>query len=135
MQSPAARKYRKLNLIVMTGYLILFSVADYVAYRIHPTGIALWTLAVLPVLPFLGAISLTGQYLRNEKDEYKRDLAVRCLLWGTAGIVMVNLFAGFLHIFGWQGQFFPLSEFFVFLGFVAAAKLSYRVANKVPVDE
>ncbi|WP_158823212.1 hypothetical protein [Granulicella sp. S156] len=135
MKSPAARKYMRRNLIVMSGYLVLFSVVDFVAYRIHPTGIVLWVLAALPVLPFLGAISLTGQYLRNEKDEYKRDLVVRCLLWGTAGMVIANLFSGFLHIFGWKGQFFPFSELFALYVFALAAKLSYRVANRVPADE
>jgi hypothetical protein len=135
MLSPVARKFRKTNFIVMTGYLVLFSVADYVAYRIQPTGIVLWMLAALPALPILGSIFLMGQYLRNEKDEYKRDLAVRCLLWGTAGMVIVNMFSGFLHIFGWKGQFFPFSEFFVFGLLAFVAKISYRAANRVPADE
>ena len=134
MRSLAARKYMKTNYIVMTGYLVVFSVADYVAYRVHPTGIVLWMLAALPALPFVGAISVTGQYLRNEKDEYKRDLAVRCLLWGTAGIVIVNLFSSFLRLFGWTGHFFPFSEFYVFLLLALVAKISYRAANRVPAD-
>ncbi|AEU35420.1 hypothetical protein AciX8_1074 [Granulicella mallensis MP5ACTX8] len=135
MLSPAARKYRKTSFMVLAGYLVLFPAASYVADRIHPTGAVLWMLAVLPVLPILGVMSLMGQYLRNEKDEYKRDLAVRCLLWGTAGMVIVNLFSTYLRIFGWNGQLFPFSEFFVFLGFMLVAKISYRMSNRVPADE
>lgn len=135
MLSPVARKYRKTSFMVLAGYFILFPAADYVADRIHPTGVVLWMLAVLPVVPILGVISLLGQYLRNEKDEYKRDLAVRCLLWGTAGMVIVNLFSTYMRIFGWKGQLFPFSEFFVFVGFMLVAKISYRMSNRVPADE
>ena len=135
MLSPVARKFRKTSFIVLSGYFVLFPVANYVADRTHPTGIVLGMLALLPVLPILGVVSLMGQYLRNEKDGYKRDLAVRCLLWGTAGMMIVNLFSTYLRLFGWKGQLFPFSEFFVFLVFMAAAKLSYRMSNRVPADE
>ena len=135
MISRVARKFRKSGLIAVGAYEVLFLSADYVAYRIHPTGIELWMLAALPALPILIVIGLFGRYLRDEKDEYKRDLAVRCLLWGTVGMMIVNLFSTYLRIFGWNGQLFPFSELFVFLGFALAAKLSYRVANRVPADE
>ena len=135
MISRVARKFRKSGLIAVGAYEVLFISAYYVAHRIHPTGIELWMLAVLPALPILIVIGLFGRYLRDEKDEYKRDLAVRCLLWGTAGMMSVNLFSNYLRIFGWKGQFFPFSEFFVFLVFMAAAKLSYRMSNRVPADE
>jgi len=135
MLSPVARKFRKTSFTVLAGYFVLFPVANYVADRTHPTGIVLWMLALLPVLPILGVISLMGQYLRNEKDGYKRDLAVRCLLWGTAGMMIVNLFSNYLRIFGWKGQLFPFSELFVFFGFMLAAKISYRMSNRVPADE
>jgi len=135
MLSPVARKFRKTSFTVLAGYFVLFPVAGYVADRIHATGVVLWILAALPVLPILGVISLMGQYLRNEKDGYKRDLAVRCLLWGTAGMMIVNLFSTYLRIFGWKGQLFPFSELFVFFGFMFAAKISYWVKNRVPADE
>jgi len=135
MLSPAARKYLKSSLIVLTSYVVLFPLAGYVADRIHPTGVVLWMLAALPVLPILGVMSLMGQYLRNEKDNYKRDLAVRCVLWGTAGMVIVHLFSSYLRIFGWKGQFFPFCEFYVFALFMLVAKISYRVKNRVTADE
>lgn len=135
MLSRAARKYKKTSLSVMASYFVLFPLADYLALRTHPAGVPLWLLAAMPLLPIAVVLVLLGRYLRDEKDGYKRDLAVRCLLWGTAGAVMVNLFSGFLRIFGWKGQLFPFTEFFVFALMMLAAKLSYRVANRVPADE
>jgi hypothetical protein len=135
MLSPAAKKYKKTALSVMVSYFVLFPVADYVAVKVHPAGAGRVLLALLPLLPIAVVLVLTGRYLREEKDGYKRDLAVRCLLWGTAGAVMVNLFSGYLRIFGWKGQLFPFTEFFVFTLMMIAAKLSYRVANRIPEDE
>jgi hypothetical protein len=134
MMSAAAKRYKKTGLSVMASYFVLFPLANYVAQRAHPAGVSLWLLALVPLLPISVVLVLLGQYLRDEKDGYKRDLAVRCLLWGTAGAVMVNLFSGFLKIFGWKGQLFPFTEFFVFALMMLAAKLSYRVANRTPAD-
>jgi len=135
MLSPAAKRYKKTSLIVMASYFVLFPVADYVAIKMHPAGVVLVLIAMMPLLPIVVVLVLLARYLREEKDGYKRDLAVRCLLWGTAGLVIVNLFAGFLKIFGWKGQMFPFTEFFVFAVMMIIAKLSYRAANRVPTDD
>jgi hypothetical protein len=135
MQSLASRKFRKSSFAVLAGYFVVFFVTDYVVSRIHPAGALLWMLSSLPVLPLLICTVLFGRYLQVEKDGYKRDLAVRCLLWGTAGMVITNLFSGFLRIFGWKGQFFPFSEFFVFVLCLLAARISYRVADQVSADK
>jgi hypothetical protein len=135
MLSPVARKFRKTGLIVWSSYFVLFPIAEYIVARSHPSGGILFLLAALPVLPILAVIVLMGRYLRDEKDEYRRDLAVRCLLWGTAGALTINLFSSYLRIFGWSGQLFPFTEFFVFAGLMLVAKLSYRAANRVPKDE
>jgi len=135
MLSPVARKFKKTGLIVLSSYFVLFPVAAYLADRSHPSGAVLFLLAALPALPILAVIVLMGRYLRDEKDEYKRDLAVRCLLWGTAGALTINLFSSYLRIFGWKGQLFPFTELFVFTGLMIVAKLSYRAANRVPKDE
>ena len=135
MLSPVARKFRKTSLSVLASYFVLFPAADYLAQRIHPAGVGLWLLAGVPLLPLLIVFVLMGYYLRDEKDEYKRDLMVRCLLWGTGAGVLANLFFGYLRVFGWKGQLFPFTEFFVFMVAMLAAKLSYRAADRVPADE
>jgi hypothetical protein len=135
MVSPAARKFKKAAFWVMGSYFVLFTIAYFVDNKLHPEGISLWLLAAVPVLPILVVAILMGRYLREEKDEFRRDVLVRCLLWGTAGAGIVNLFAGFLRIFGWNGHFFPFTEYFVFCVLAIVAKFSYRAANMVPNDE
>jgi hypothetical protein len=135
MITAAAKKLKRTAMRVMATYFVLFAGADYVAYKLHPAGISLWLLAAVPVAPILIVTVLMGRYLGEEKDDYKRDLTMRCLLWGTSGALMVNFFAGFLRIFGWKGQLFPFTEFFVFAVMMMAAKLSYRASNMGPDSE
>jgi len=133
--SPASRSLRKTGLIVTGVYFLIFFACFAVFVRMQPAGALLWCLAALPVLPIVAVIGLMGRYLREERDEYKRDLTVRCLLWGTAGCIAVVMFSGFLQIFGWKGTLPPFTGFWAFFIFMFVAKLSYRAANRVPADE
>jgi hypothetical protein len=135
MQSPASKKFLKSSLSVWLSDFVLFGTAYYLVHHLHPSGVTLWLLAAMPVLPVVVFVALVGRYLHEERDGYKRDLAVRYLLWGTAGAVTVNLFSCYLHIFGWKGQMFPFAEFFIFVIMMVLAKISYRIANPVPADE
>jgi hypothetical protein len=133
--SPATRRLKKSGFTVTAAYFVIFGASFYANMRLQPTGWLLWLLASLPVLPILGVIVLFGRYLRDEKDEYKRDLTMRCLLWGTAGSLSVTMLESFLQIFGWKGQFPPFSAFWMFFVFLIAAKFTYRAHNRVPADE
>lgn len=130
METVVSRNFRRTGLRVVLCYFVVFLATFYGNYKLHPSGPMLWFLASLPVLPLLGVIVLMGRYLRDERDEYKRDLVVRTLLWGTAGSMAVTLFSGYLRLFGWTGQFPPLTELFVFVAFALIAKFSYRAANR-----
>lgn len=135
MMSPATRAMRKSAFSVLAGYFVIFAASFYANDKLQPTGPLLWVLATLPVLPILGVIVLFGRYLRDEKDAYKRDLTMRCLLWGTAGCIAVTMLESFLRIYGWKGQFPPFSAFWAFFVFMITAKLTYSAHNKVPADE
>lgn len=134
METAVSRNFRKNGLRIVLCYFVVFLATFYANYKLHPVGPALWILASLPVVPLLSVIFLMGRYLRDERDEYKRDMVVRTLLWGTAGSMSVTLFSGYLRLFGWTGQFPPLTEFFTFVAFALIAKFSYRAANK-PAEE
>src|SRR5665213_1258331 len=135
MESPASRRLRKDGRNVMAGYFVIFFASFYADMKLHPTGVALWALAVLPVIPIVGVIVLFGRYLRDERDEFKRDVVARCLLWGTAGCLATDLVADYLRIYGWKGDLPPFTSFWVFFVFMMAAKLSYRAKNRVPAEE
>jgi len=118
----------------MAAYFVIFLGSFYANMRLHATGVALWVLAVLPVIPIVTVIVLFGRYLRDERDEFKRDVVVRCLLWGTAGCLAVDMLSNYLRIYGWKGEFPPFTSFWVFALFMMAAKLSYRAQNRVPEE-
>ena len=133
--TSASRRLKRAGLWTVGWYFLVFLSTFYANARLHPQGVMLWVLAVLPVLPMLFAIVLFGRYLRDESDEYKRELTMRFLLWGTAGCLAVNMLAGFLAIYGWKGALPPFSGFWAFFVFMLAAKMKYKASNPVPADE
>lgn len=134
MKTAASRKMRKRVIAFVVGYEVVFISTFYAVHRLHPTGAMLIVAAALPVVPLIAVFAMFGRYLRDETDGYKRDLAVRCVLWGTAGFLVINFFFNFLRMFHWKGQAPPFCEFWAFALLALAAKLSYRAANRVPVD-
>jgi hypothetical protein len=134
MKSPATRTYQKRSFTVMASYFVIFSGTFYFVYRVHPVGWELYACAALPFLPLLIVFMLTAAYLKAERDDFKRDLMMRCLLWGAGASMSLNLFMGFLRIFGWHGQLPPFGELFAFCLAVIAAKITYRVASPLPVE-
>lgn len=134
MQTPATRRLRKSILFAVVGYEAIFVSVFYAIHRLHPAGPVLIALAILVTAPVVTMCVIFGRYLRSEQDGYKRDLAVRCVLWGTAGALSVQFFAGFLRLFDWKGQLPPFTELWVFALCMLVAKFSYRVSNRVPAD-
>lgn len=134
MQTVASRRLRKPLIWFLVGYEAIFAATFYAVHRLHPTGAALVALAILPVLPMVAMFVLFARYLRDETDGYKREVAIRCVLWGTAGSMSLHFFLNFLRLFDWKGQAPPFSELWVFALCALIAKLSYRAANRVPAE-
>ena len=135
MQTMVAKQFKRDGFKLVAVYFVLYFCCFGIHLWLHPTGAAVWVLAMLPVLPIVGVIAVMGRYLRDETDEYKRDVMIRCLLWGGAGAVSVSLLGGFLWIFGWKGSMPPFTGFGVFYLFMMAAKLSYKLKDQVAVEE
>jgi hypothetical protein len=134
-KSKAGRRYIWTVSMDMVSYvLILFGVSAYV-HRHHPVDWQLFVLAALPSIPIIGVLIAVGVYLRGEKDEYQRDMMVKCILWGTAGVLSLSTFTGFLHSFGWIGSISPFAEFVLFWVLVAVAKVFYRIVDRPRQDD
>ena len=103
MQSVVAKRLRTRILGLMVVYVAMFLGSYFAVKRWHPSGWALWGYAAVPLLPVVGMFVQFGIWLGEEQDGYKRELAVRCVLWGTAGAMTVHFFEGLLRIFGWRG--------------------------------
>jgi hypothetical protein len=134
MKSPATRAYQKQSFTVLALYFLVFSGTYYMVGRTHPAGWELFAFAVLPSIPLIKVFLLTATYLKAERDDFRRDLVMRCLLAGAGACLSVNVFAGFLRIFGWHGQTPPFMELFVFCFAVITAKITYRITNPLPVE-
>jgi hypothetical protein len=134
MKSPATRAYQKRSFPVLASYFVIFIGTDLFVDRTHPVGWKLYACAALPFLPLLTTFLLTAAYLKAERDDFKRELVMRCLLWGAGASLSVNQFTGFLRIFGWQGRTPPFMELFAFCVAAVAAKITYRIANPLPAE-
>jgi hypothetical protein len=134
MKSPAHRAYQKRSFTVLALYFLVFIGTSYFVDRVHPSGWVLWLCAALPSIPMITIFFFTGRYLKVERDDFKRDLVMRCLLAGAGACLSVNVVAGFLRIFGWHGQTPPFMELFAFCFAVLAAKLTYKIANPLPAE-
>jgi hypothetical protein len=125
MKTVLAKKFKRDSLRLVGLYFVVFCGSFALNAWERPTGPVRAMLAVLPVLPILGVIGLLGRYLRDETDEYKRDVTMRCLAWGAAGAVSMSLLEGYLRIFGWEGQMPPFFGFWAFFVCLATAKGFY----------
>ncbi len=134
MQCMAQKQLRRSVVILLIEYFVVFSASFFLVQRTHPVGAMLVFFALLPVIPLVMMFVQFGRYLRDESDEYKRAMLIRCVLWGTAGAMTVHLASTFLRLFEWKGELPPFSELFTFAAFMLIAKFSYRVADRVPAD-
>ena len=120
--------------VVLVAYEGVFGVSMFVVDRMKPSGAMLWVMAGLPTISVLALIAVLARYLKEETDEFHRQLVVRCLLWGLAAVMTSVAFHGFLQLFGWKGSWPAGVELAVFVVAMGVAKLTYKVANRVPMD-
>jgi hypothetical protein len=122
------------SLVVVVAYELLWSGAFAWVYYAKLEGKILWALAAAVTLPVLGLIWTMARYLGDEVDEFHRQLVVRCLLWGTAGVMTSVCFHGLLQLLGWKGRWSAGVELGLFFLAALGAKLTYRVQHRVPDD-
>jgi hypothetical protein len=120
--------------IALVVYEVLWAGAYFWVNRANLEGPILWVPAALTTLPVVGLIWSLARYLAEEVDEFHRLLVVRCLLWGTAAVMTSVCFHGLLQLLGWKGNWSAGVELGMFFAAMLLAKLTYKVANRVPAD-
>src|ERR1700734_3946032 len=118
--------------VALVAYEVLWAGSFLWVDRAKVEGTILWVPAALTTLPVLGLIWIMARYLGEEVDEFHRLLVVRCLLWGTAAVMTSVCFHGLLQLLGWKGNWPAAVELALFFVAALAAKLTYRVQNRVP---
>ena len=133
-RSEAQRRYLRSSIGVAVSYIGLVMSSRIMVTRWHPQGWHLYLAAALPTIPILCLAFIVGRYLREEKDEYQRDVVIRGMLWGTAVALSVSVFSSFLQAYGWTGQFPGFIEFMLFWITALIVKVYYRFTDRSSDD-
>jgi len=120
--------------LALVAYEVLWMASYFWVARAKVEGPMVMVPAVLTTLPVVGLIWVLARYLGEETDEFHRLLVVRCLLWGTAAVMTSVCFHGLLQLLGWKGNWPAGVELGMFFAAMLAAKLTYKLANRVPAD-
>lgn len=98
-RNPAQKRYIARFIPTMAVYVISIFTVSWVFNRYEPSGPLAWGLALLPALPLLAVIAIMGLYLREEGDEFVRNVLVESMLWGVGLTLAIMTVWGFLEIY------------------------------------
>jgi hypothetical protein len=112
--TKAGRRYIYRLAPTMATYLVVLFIARWTFHHLHPTGLVIYLLAILPALPLVGSLAVVGLYIAEESDEFERSIIVQSVLWGLGGALSVSTIWGSLEDFARAPH---LSTFYVFLFF------------------
>lgn len=123
-RSAAGRRYLKRFIPTMILYVVLVLAASYGFKLFSLSGPLAWALAVAPALPILGVIGIMGLYIKEETDEFQRNILIEAMLWALGLTLSVTTVWGFLEIYV-DAPSFP--AFWAFPLFCAVMGLSQPV--------
>ena len=112
--TKARRRYLYRLAPTMAAYLVFLFITRWVFHNLHPTGLVVYLLAVLPALPLVGTLAIVGLYVAEESDEFERSIIVQSMLWGLGGALSLSTIWGFLEDFANAPH---VSTFYVYLFF------------------
>jgi len=98
-QSPAGRRYLKRFIPAMITYVVSIFGASYGFKLFDLQGPVAWAVAIAPALPILAVIAIMGLYVKEETDEFQRNVLVESMLWGFGITLAVTTVWGFLEMY------------------------------------
>ena len=120
-RSEAGRRYIKRFIPTMTAYVVIILGVSFAFRDETLSGPLAWLLAVAPALPVLAVIAIMGLYIREEKDEFQRNVLIESMLWGMGLTLSATTVAGFLEMYVHTP---PMQSFWAFPLFCGAMGLS-----------
>jgi hypothetical protein len=97
--SQATRRYICRLAPTMAVYVTFVILTKWAFQHLHPTGLILYFLAIVPALPMVGSLAIVGLYVAEESDEFERSILVQSILWGLSGALVVSTISGALEDF------------------------------------
>ena len=116
--NPAANRYKARIRPVFAAYA-LTTIGVALLFKHHtPHGPLAYLLAIIPALTIIAMIVIVGLYLKEETDEFQRNVLVQSMVWGTGVTLSITTLWGFLELFSLAPHFdtylvFPLFWFCV----------------------
>jgi Kef-type K+ transport system membrane component KefB len=110
--------------------LTVVAITIFVVVR-HPSGPIVYVCAALATIPAFFMLGMTSVLIKSEKDEFKRVILVRSLLWAIAGTLAMSLFTGYLREFGAAVKLPPWAELVAFVLMFGLARVAYVFRNRV----
>ena len=117
--TKAGRRYVYRLAPTMAVYILFLFIAQWSFHHLHPNGLIVYFLAVLPALPLIASLVIVGLYIAEESDEFERSILVQSMLWGLGGTLAVSTIWGFLEDFAKAphiSTFYVYVFFWIFMG-------------------
>jgi hypothetical protein len=117
--TKAARRYNYRLAPTMLVYILFTFIAKWSFDHLHPTGLMVYLLAILPALPLVGSIAIAGLYIAEESDEFERSILVQSMLWGFGVALAIGSVWGCLEDFAnapHRSAFYAYLSFWIVMG-------------------
>jgi len=117
--TKAGRRYIYRLAPTMAVYLLFTFIAQWSFHHLHPTGLIVYLLAILPSLPLVGSLAIVGLYIAEESDEFERSILVQSMLWGFGVALAIGTVWGSLEDFAnapHRSAFYAYLFFWIVMG-------------------
>ena len=130
--TAAKKRYERDTLRFMAAYVVVLFCSAWFVKHDGSEKFFLYFWSVIPAIPVLGVVVRMGRYLREEKDEYQRLLAMQSILVGTAALLCTALVSDFLRSFAKAAALPPFSGFVIFCAGMAITQGVRKLRDRVP---
>lgn len=128
--TPATRRYLSRLAPTSVVYVAVVFLTKWVFHHLHPTGLTVYLLAILPAIPMVASLAIVGLYVSEESDEFERSILVQSILWGLGGALAVSTIWGTLEEFAQaphHSSFYAYLFFWIFMATSGVViRLRYR---------
>ncbi len=134
-KSPAVRRYNRRMLFSSCAYVVTLLPAVYAVNHSHPSQLVAIILTIFPALATAATVAVVGLYLKEETDEFQRELLVQGLLWATALTLVTASTWGLLEMLS---KVTPLPAFYLYVVywfFFGLANVPLRMRYRMGRDE
>ncbi|WP_260702953.1 hypothetical protein [Edaphobacter flagellatus] len=125
--SRATRRYLVRLVFAMVINIAFVFFTRWAFQHLHPTGVMVYLLAMLPVLPMVGSLAIVGLYIAEETDEFERSIVIKSVLWGLGGALAVSTIFGALEDFAQAPHLSPFFSYLFFWIFMAVSGVVIRL--------